>query len=61
MTDPILLATLLLALGGAGGLCAALISHRRHARRLEARIHESVHLYAVVRAYFAERRTPIGG
>lgn len=61
MTDPILVATLLLALGSATGLCVALISQRKHERRVEARIHESVHLYAVVRAYFAERRTPIGG
>ncbi|HYM53093.1 MAG TPA: hypothetical protein VEW45_06415 [Candidatus Dormibacteraeota bacterium] len=59
MTDPILLAALLLASSGATALCGALISRRVHDRRVQARLQESMHLYAVARAFFAERRSPV--
>jgi hypothetical protein len=59
MTDPILLVVLLMASCGATALWATLISRRVHDRRVQARLRESIHLYAVVRAFFAERRSTI--
>jgi hypothetical protein len=59
MTDPILVTTLLLAFAGAAATCGAFLSRRAHDRRVEARIQESIHLYAVVRAFFAERHSPV--
>jgi hypothetical protein len=43
-----------LALGAV--LYGTLISRRVHDRRVQARIRESIHLYAVVRSFLAERR-----
>lgn len=37
-------------------LYGALVSKRVHDRRVQARIRESIHLYAVVRSVLAERR-----
>jgi hypothetical protein len=59
MTDSILVAGLLIALMGAAALWGALISQRVHDRRIQARLQETNHLYAVVRAFFAERRSPV--
>jgi hypothetical protein len=59
MTDTLLVAAIVFALGGAASLCGALISRRAHERRVEARIRETIHLYAVVRAFFAERRSAV--
>lgn len=59
MTDTLLVAATVFVLGGAVSVGTTLISHRAHHRRVEARIRETIHLYAVVRAFFAERRSAI--
>jgi hypothetical protein len=56
MTSELVAAALLLALTFATVLYGALVSQRVHDRRVQARIQESIHLYAVVRSFLAERR-----
>jgi hypothetical protein len=58
MTSELVVAALLLALTLATVLYGSLVSKRVHDRRVQARIQESIHLYAVVRGFFAERRHP---
>lgn len=58
MTSEIAIAALLLALTCATVLYGSLVSRRVHDRRVQARIEQSIHLYAVVRGFFAERRHP---
>jgi hypothetical protein len=56
MATELAAAALLLALTFAAVLYGALVSKRVHDRRVQARIQESIHLYAVVRGLLAERR-----
>lgn len=52
-------AAFLVALALGTVLYGALISRRVHDRRVQARIRESIHLYAVVRSLLAERRQAV--
>jgi hypothetical protein len=56
MTSELVAAALLLALPVATVLYGTLVSRRVHDRRVQARIQQSIHLYAVVRGLLAERR-----
>lgn len=56
MTSELVVAALFLALTLVTVLYGALVSKRVHERRLQARIQQSIHLYAVVRGFLAERR-----
>jgi hypothetical protein len=56
MTTEFVAAAFVLALALGTVLYGALVSKRMHDRRVQARIQESIHLYAVVRSVLAERR-----
>jgi hypothetical protein len=56
MTSELVTAALLLALTAATILYGTLVSKRVHDRRVQARIQQTIHLYAVVRGFLAERR-----
>jgi hypothetical protein len=56
MTSEFVEAAFVLALALGTVLYGALISKRVHHRRVQARIQESIHLYAEVRSFLAERR-----
>jgi len=56
VTTEFVAAVLLLALPCAALLYGAIVSKRVHDRRVQARIQESIHLYAVERTFLAERR-----
>jgi hypothetical protein len=58
MTSELVTAALLLVLTAATILYGTLVSKRVHDRRVQARIQQSIHLYAVVRSFLAERRHP---
>jgi len=58
MTSELAAAALFLALTFATILYGALVSKRVHDRRVQARIQQSIHLYAEVRGFLAERRHP---
>jgi hypothetical protein len=56
MTTEFVAAAFVLALALGTVLYGALVSKRMHDRRVQARIQESIHLYAEVRSVLAERR-----
>ena len=59
MTSELVIAALLLALTSATVLYGSLVSRRVHERRVQARIEQSIHLYAVVRGFLGERRQAV--
>jgi hypothetical protein len=59
MTSELAIAALLLALTLATVLYGSLVSKRVHDRRVQARIQQSIHLYAVVRGFLGERRQAV--
>lgn len=56
MSDPAQALLTLAALIDGTVLYAALVLRRRHARRLEARLQQSAHLYGLLRVTLADRR-----
>ncbi len=56
MVDPLQSGLLLAGLVDATALYVLLMSRRRHARRVEKRLHQSAHLYGLVRVAVADRR-----
>lgn len=54
--DPVETGLVLAALVDGAVLYGLLVARRRHARRIEARLQESVHLYGLVRIAVADRR-----
>jgi hypothetical protein len=59
MTSELVIAALLLVLTSATVLYGSLVSRRVHERRVQARIEQSIHLYAVVRGFLGERRQAV--
>ena len=59
MTSELVIAALLVALTSATVLYGSLVSRRVHERRVQARIEQSIHLYAVVRGFLGERRQAV--
>jgi hypothetical protein len=56
--DTLVWGAVALVLSATAVLYASLVSQRVHERRLRARIAQTIHLTAVVRAFLAERRHP---